>query len=441
MRRALAIALAGGWAAVVAADEFHVAIGGNDGGPGTVGQPWATVQHAVDSVGPGDTILVHGGSFVGARIELSGAAGQPITLRAAPGEPAVLTQPGSSNFHGSTLELETFSGGGTVAYWVVQGFEILGGSRSGVDIRNAHHITVRSNRVHGSGLTGIFTAFADDVTIEGNESFGNGEHGVYTSNSGDRPTVRGNHLHDNAAAGLHMNADLSQGGDGIITGAIVAANVIHGNGGLGGAGINMDGVSESAVFNNLIYDEHASGIAVFQQDGAVCSSDNLFAHNTVLTAADGRWAFNMPDAGCTGNLLVDNFFWTDHAFRGAVAIWTAHPAGFASHHNIVMDRFSIDGGDTVIDFAAWTALGYGAGTLVSTPEAVFVDPAADDYHLLADGPAVDAGQTLPEVTVDLEGNPRPQGASSDPGCYESGPGIFADGFESGDTSAWSMTLQ
>lgn len=436
----LAFALALAAPSLLAAADFHVAAGGNDGGPGSDGAPWATLQHAVDTVGPGDRILVHQGSFAGARIETSGTVALPITLLAAPGEAAVLQAPGPGNVHASTLEVETFSGSGIVAYWVIAGFEIVGGGRSGVDVRNAHHVTVRGNRVHASGLTGIFTAFADDVVIEDNESHDNGEHGVYTSNSGDRPVVRRNHLHDNFAAGVHMNADLGQGGDGVITGALVEGNVIAGNGAGGGAGINLDGVSQSTVINNLIVDEHASGIAVFQEDGAVCSSDNLIAHNTVLTAADGRWAFVMPDPGCTGNRVIDNVFWTDHSFRGSIAVWTAHPAGFESHHNAVRDRFSTDGGDTVISLAQWQALGHGSGSLLSTPAALFAAPAAGDFHLAAASPARDAGVTLVAVTADLDGEPRPQGARSDVGCYEAADRIFADGFESGDTSAWSATV-
>jgi hypothetical protein len=47
-----------------------------------------------------------------------------------------------------------------------------------------------------------------------------------------------------------------------------------------------------------------------------------------------------------------------------------------------------------------------------------VNPAVGDYHLVPASPAIDAGQTLPDVTVDIEGNPRPQGAASDIGAYE-----------------------
>ncbi len=65
-------------------------------------------------------------------------------------------------------------------------------------------------------------------------------------------------------------------------------------------------------------------------------------------------------------------------------------------------------------------------------------PASGDFHLAPASPAIDAGLTLPEVPTDLEGNPRPQGAASDIGCYESGEQVFADGFESGTTAAWDQ---
>lgn len=428
-------------AAPAAATDFHVAVGGSDSGPGTSGAPWATLQHAVDTVGPGDRILVRAGTYDGARIESSGLPGSPITLTAAPGESVLIDQPGSACVHGSTIELETFESPFIVSWWVVQGFDIVGGTRSGVDLRFTEDVVVRGNRVHDSGLTGIFTAFSDRPLIENNESYDNGEHGIYHSNSGDDPVIGGNRLHGNAAAGIHMNADASQGGDGVITGASVFKNVIYDNGTAGGAGINLDGVSDSTFTNNLIYDEDASGFAVFQIDGAVCSSNNLFAHNTVLTSASGRWAFVMPDPGCVDNRVIDNVFWSDHSFRGSIAVWSPSPPGFDAHHNGVMDRFSTDGGDTVIDLVDWQALGYGAGSFLITPAALFVDAAGDDYHLDPEGPGVDAGVTLAEVPDDLDGVPRPQGAASDPGSYEvGGPTIFTDGFESGDTTAWSTTV-
>src|SRR5207249_11420244 len=115
----------------------------------------------------------------------------------------------------------------------------------------------------------IFTDFSDNTLLQNNECYASQtQHGIYVSNSSNNPTVRGNRLHDNYAVGLHMNGDLSQGGTGLITGALVENNIIYNNGVGGGAGINMDGVQNSTVRNNLLYNNHATGIACFQIAGA-----------------------------------------------------------------------------------------------------------------------------------------------------------------------------
>jgi len=38
-----------------AADTYFVAPGGHDGWPGTDSRPWTTIQHAAETLGPGDT--------------------------------------------------------------------------------------------------------------------------------------------------------------------------------------------------------------------------------------------------------------------------------------------------------------------------------------------------------------------------------------------------
>ena len=66
------------------------------------------------------------------------------------------------------------------------------------------------------------------------------QHGIYFANSADRPILRGNTVWGNRVCGIHMNGDRTQGGAGIIKGALVENNVIYDNGQKGGAGINAD---------------------------------------------------------------------------------------------------------------------------------------------------------------------------------------------------------
>ncbi len=410
------------------AQTFYVATDGDDTtGDGSSAYPWRTIQHAVNQVGPGATILVRSGTYAGARIETSGAPGAWITLKAEAGAAVLIDTPGPDNRHDSNLEFETWEGEGVVSYWVIEGLEVAYAPNWGIDLRgngsaHSHHFVIRNNRVHengtSSGTTGIFTAFVDDVVIEKNESYANGEHGIYLSNSGDRFTVRDNYLHHNASCGLHMNGDLGQGGDGILSDGLVEANILFENGAAGGSAINMDGVTGTVVRNNLLYQNHAGGIAIFQQDGAVCSRDNRILNNTIVQAADGRWAISLSHTTCTGNKILNNILYSYHDWRGSIVIPAPGLNGFESDYNVVMDRFSADDDTSVITLAEWQALGYDTHSLIATPSDLFGSPGGNDYHLKETSPAVDRGTSLADVTEDLEGNPRPWGSGHDIGAYE-----------------------
>lgn len=406
----------------------YVSPTGSDDNDGSQSAPWMTIQEAVDNANPGDVIQIAAGTYVGARIERSGTANDWITLTAEPGATVLVNGPGPNNRHDSNLEIETWDGDGVVAYWIIDGLEVANAPNWGIDMRgnssdHSHHFVVRNNDVHHNGTgasekTGIFTAFVDDVIVEGNESYANGEHGIYLSNSGDRFEVRGNRLYDNMNCGLHMNGDASQGGDGIISDGIVEANMIYNNGLGGCAGINMDGVTDTIVRNNLLYDNHATGIALFQQDGAICSRDNRVLNNTILNETDGRWAITLSHTSCVNNKLFNNILYTAHSFRGSIELPANSIAGFESDYNIVMDRFSIDDGNSVITLAEWQGLGYDANSIIINLSQLFVDLGADDYHLASDSQAIDAGVTVPDVPTDLDGRPRPAGSAFDIGAYE-----------------------
>jgi hypothetical protein len=144
--------------------------------------------------------------------------------------------------------------------------------------------------------------------------------------------------------------------------------------------------------------------------------NNLVANNTVLQAPDGRWALLMSD-GSSGNTLINNIFLNENPLHGSIAVESdSKPA--LSDYNIVEDHFQIDGVDT--SFAAWPVFtGQDAHDLFATPEALFVDPATNDYDLRPGSPALGAGTPQLAPAVDLYQHPRQPGV--DVGAIESGP--------------------
>jgi parallel beta-helix repeat protein len=381
---------------------------GNDTLDGSIGAPWATLQRAAEVVNPGDTVIVRAGTYAGFDLDRDGTAAARITFSAEPG--ALIDARNARTPDGINLE--------GADYIVIEGFEVRGVTRAGIRSVTNHHVTIRNNLADSNGRWGIFTGFSDDLLIENNTTSRSvAEHGIYVSNSGDRPVIRGNISFLNRAAGIHMNGDLSQGGDGLITGALVERNTIYENGVGGGSGLNADGVQNSRFQNNLIYDNHASGISLYQIDGAAGSSGNVVVNNTIIQAADARWALNIQD-GSTGNTVLNNILYNNHSFRGSIDISSDSLPGLVSDYNVVMSRFVI-GDSNVQSLAQWrTTTGQDQHSIVATPAQLFVSASGDDYHLSPTSPALNAGTAMQAPPIDLEGRARPQGSGFDIGALE-----------------------
>lgn len=403
----------GGGCKTGAGSSWYVSPGGDDSNSCTMASPCRQITEALTLVQPGDTIFVEDGTYNAFTVDsLNGTATNPITIQALGTNANILPVSGVRD----TIFV-TYS-----SFIVIDGLTSFNANRAAVRIDNSPNVTVQNGIFGNNAEWGIFTDFSDYLLIQNNECYGSvAQHGIYVSNSGDWPVVRGNLLHDNAGAGVQLNADASQGGDGIITGAIIEDNIIFNNGSAGGAGINLDGVQYSTIQNNLLYNNHASGIAMFQQDGASGPVGNFVYNNTIDMASDSRWDLRI-DSTVGVNTVRDNIFYNENTGHGGIDFTDATDiANTDTDYNIYGGgNFAVtpDDGTTFYTLAQWQGLGYEAHSFTATLASLFVDPLEGDYHLLADSPAIDAGETLAAVTADLDGNVRPQGAASDIGCYE-----------------------
>ena len=399
---------------------YYVSTGGLDSNDGSSAHPWRTIQHGADQLLPGDTLLINPGVYQegGITVTRGGTAAAPVTFKAN-GTGVIIDKSGV----GSRQDALFITG---ADYVVVDGLTIQNATRAGIRIDSSHHVTVRNSVFANNKTWGLFTDFSDYTIVENSESYGAvNQHGIYISNSSDYPTIRHNRLHDNAMCGLHMNGDISMGGDGIISHGLVEGNIIYNNGTLGGSAINMDGVTDTIVRNNLLYNNHASGISMYQIDGGSGSRRNKILNNTIIMPSNGRWAINipepdtsLPDPGNTFNQVYNNILYNLHPWRGVITIGPSDLMGFSSDYNVLMDRLSSDGNDTVISLAAWQAMGDDKHSLLSAPAQLFINPGANDYHLSPSSPAIDKGVFLSDVSNDLEGRPRPSGVTFDIGAYE-----------------------
>ncbi len=399
-----------------AATTYYVAPSptGSDSNPGTSGQPFATIQKAANVVSPGDTVIVRPGTYVGAKFSRSGSLAAPIVFMAQPG--AVVTSPGALNSNNDNLWIRDAS------YITLSGFEVTTAGRAGIAVQaeptaESHGVVLTNNYCHNNTRWGIFTAYAEGIVLTYNEcSFSGIEHGIYVSNSSDNPLIQHNKVHDNNDSGIQINADPALDGDGIISNAEISYNVIYQNGVGGAAGINLASVIQSRIFNNLLYDNHSTGIAGWDDgfDPAFGTHDNTFYNNTVIQASDGRSVLSFLD-GSFNNTVKNNIL-IHPGTKASISVDPGSESGLSSDYNVIIDRFEYN--DTFITFSAWVARGHDAHSTISTAAAVCFDPTNHNYHPKSGGPAVDHGTTIATVTNDLDAKKRPQGTAYEIGSYE-----------------------
>ncbi len=120
-------------------------------------------------------------------------------------------------------------------YIEVNGVSVINQPRNGIRLVFADNCIVRNTYCDNNFERGIFTGFTDDILLEYNECLNSiDEHGIYVSNSSDRSVIRYNVCHHNNRGGIQINADGSQGGDGISTDPEIYGNILYENGVAGG---------------------------------------------------------------------------------------------------------------------------------------------------------------------------------------------------------------
>jgi parallel beta-helix repeat protein len=391
------------------ATTYFVSNSGDDSNDGlTQNTALETLQYAADIVTAGDSVLVENGTYIGFALWNGGNSSEPIVFKTL-GNNVLINEP-SSTMDGINIE--------NADYVVIDGFIVNDQPRNGIRLALANHCIVRNNSCDNNYERGIFTAFTDDILIENNICTNSiDEHGIYVSNSSDRPIIRYNECFGNNNIGIHMNGDLSAGGDGIISDAQVYGNILHDNN--LAAGLNMDGVDNPLIFNNLIYNNHnAQGIALFQQDGAIPTRGAKIFNNTIIVPDDGRWGILVNTGSNFGTEIFNNIIINLHSWRGCISVESTDQ--FNSDYNIVNDKLSNQGDGSTMSFSEWQALGLDQHSMIANSLwTIFLDPFQDDFHLLDENAqAVDSGMTIPSIDVDIEGNSRPSGSAYDIGAYE-----------------------
>lgn len=392
----------------------------------TLSLPCRTIQQAVDSAVAGDTIEVLPGTYKAFKI----LSKSDLTIRAK--ETGVTVIADLSIFGGAIVLRINESTRITIEGLTVSN-AIANSSMSGrgAFITLSDAITLRNNTFQNNQDTGVTTGHSHNTLIQGNTFFNSSSHGLYISNSSDNITIQKNKFYNIGGSALQVNAAANglSGEDGISRNVLIEQNTIFN----AGQGMNLLGVQDSTVRNNLLWGNNGTGIVLARDDDTCTRAPQgpkniSVLHNTVIMATGARYPLQVKES--LGAIqLRNNIFSTTDTNRGFLDISNKPPtcpkitssdlANINSDYNIFTGptaRIALNDWQTFKTFPEWQALGKDthSRTLGDT-SSLFVGGVT--YRLASTSPARNTG-TITTVLNDIDDDSRPSGNAPDIGSDE-----------------------
>lgn len=410
---------------LVSAATYYISPTGNDNtGTGTSTQPWATLTRAIDAVQPGDTVFIMPGTYYPtATMELhkQGSQNAWITIKSDGG--AIFNGSRMSTAGRAILELSRYEDNGQDMYWVIDGIKFLSSTRAGIRLNHVDNVIIKNVEAGYNNDWGIFSSFSNYlhfINVDCHHTVL--QHGLYLSNSGDNQIVENSTFHDNNGCGIHHNGDASMGGDGIISNSTIRNNVLYRNGLGGGSAINLDGVMDSRVYNNLIYDNYAKGIGTYMIDGAA-AGNNIIAYNTIYSGTGDSVNGIIIKRGSNGNTVINNLIVVGSGQAIEIDSDSTNQAidyNAYYRYSSASDLFSYEdiGLYTLAQWRQQFPSFDAHSILIDNPSNVFVDINNLDFSLKSSSAVIDKASIQYTVNSDKIGVLRPQGNGYDIGAYE-----------------------
>ncbi len=418
------------------------------------GRPYTSLQQVAPLLDPGDVVEVDGGHTYPGDVVFTrpGTSAQPIVVRGVGAGRPVLS--GGTN----TVTFQSpwpYTSGAD--WYVLEGFELTGGA-SRCLFHQAADLVVRDTVVHGCPQHGILGADqgAGSLTLERVEVHSSGSgtsrHQIYmATDQVNRPGSVFRMLHcwvHDATGGNNVKsrAERNEIYYNWVEGALYhELELIGPDPGMPAAPPRED----SDVVGNVLRKRNSSFYVVrFGGDATGETAGRYrFVHNTVLagTSAVFRMFDRVESIEMHNNVFLREDGGAVDVIRTVEVVWASGAEVIAGSNNWVVT------GSTNIP-SQWT------GTLLGADPG-FEDLAGGDLRPAAGSPLVDAADPAPahppgfpfpsphfppafeppRRTLPAAPTPRLPAGPLDIGAYEHG-GLFADGFESGNTSAWSTTM-
>jgi len=326
-----------------------------------------TLQEAADAARGGDLIAVMPGTYAGFVVEDKMDAGDWRYIHfKAMGKPGDVTINQASRDPDWMILLQA------AHHVIVQGFNIAGstgpglepkGPRAGIMLdgdfgrsgKQTHHIVIVDNFSHNHRKWGLHSTDTHTVLIQNNVfALSALEHSAYASDGSDNYVIRRNIFFGSHAGGLQCNLDTVSSfhellkhpllknyrqeeptrewalglvklatekfgennfPDGKGINFIIEENVINANGKGGGGSLNLAGLQDSLIQNNLIYGNFNHGIAQWDDANPY---DQAYVEPGPISPAQVKSPADLPLWGCHGNLVRNNTVLMNNPGRAAI---------------------------------------------------------------------------------------------------------------------------
>lgn len=311
------------WAGPLAAGHYYMAINGSDGYPGTLQAPWATFNHAIWQLTPGDTLLVRGGRYDEGEVwirkarGMGGADGRYVTLMAYPGETVELDGERLMIVDANYIRIQGFTFRNT--YSLRMPYTGSPDARNYVEVLNnrfvgnfliplefsGNHSLIEGNIFENSnGLShAIYLHYGRDNIVRRNRILGTYKYGIHVFDEhkdGDEPGfVREYHnilIEENYVANCKTRAGIILGTSadsptpGVIMDSVIIRRNIIANNGTHGIYIKAwnGRISHVEICNNTLYNNAADGIMI------VNAQDIRIYNNIIVTAGGYHLRADVP---------------------------------------------------------------------------------------------------------------------------------------------------
>jgi len=421
-------------------DTYYVASTGSDSNPGTLVQPWLTIQHAIDTATTaGDTVNIMAGNYTTPPLVLdhSGSSGGGyITFQ---------------NYNGATVNIAVTSFGYVgLSVYRVNYIKIIGLRISaptviyyGVDFNSSNYCFIQNCYITNTKSSGIYSEGSTYITIDGCEV-------TYTNTNPVEEMIsivqtahfeiKNCKVHDPGSAarcGIDMKQGCSYGSvhdnevynlfglyptgiyidsRGITSNIDIYNNKVHDI--PQGCGIEIGdengngSIADMNIYNNIVYKCYLSGFELAQR-GTETFTNIYFINNTLYQNSNSlgypEIYINTKPAYTTNCIIRNNIIYS--TINQSNPIFDANNSYADGKLLIDHNLFYNSGGS----FAINSQNIYGNNYIMGNP---LFTSAITDFTIQTGSPAKNAGSATLAPSIDYIRTSRPQGAGYDIGAYE-----------------------